>query len=396
MKQILRFSYLNKLKKHKDQHIIKVISGIRRCGKSTLIKQFIGSLYKQGVQKRQVIYLSLDDVNLENLLDYKKLNKYISDKLLKNKTVYVFLDEIQNVENFQKTVNSLFLKDNIDIYITGSNAYMLSGELSTLLSGRYIEIQMQTLSFKEYFTVRAGDVKQCFDDYLKFTSFPYAANISDSDVIDDYLRGIYSSILLKDVAQRKKIADITLLESVVKFMFDNIGNIVSSKKISDTLSSNGRKTTSATVDNYIGALCESFILYKCQRFDVKGRQYLKSLEKYYLADIGLRHILLGNRNLDMGHILENIVYLELIRRGYRVNIGKIGNLEIDFVVQSPKEAAYYQVCQTLNTKETLEREITPLQKLRDNYRKFIITTDTVSQSIDGIETKNIIDFLLDR
>jgi predicted AAA+ superfamily ATPase len=395
MQKIEREIYLERLKKCQDRQIIKIISGIRRCGKSTLLKLFIEYLRAKKVQEEQIIYLSLDDIDLEHLLDYKILYKYVSERLLKDKTTYVFLDEIQNVPDFQKAVNSLFLKDNIDIYLTGSNAYMLSGELSTLLSGRYIEIQMLPLSFKEYFSTRGGDKKQCFEDYLKFTSFPYAVNISDTEIINDYLRGIYSSILLKDVAQRKKIADLTLLESVITFVFDNVGSIVSSKRISDTLSSNGRKTTSITVENYISALCESFILSKCQRYDVKGKQYLKSLEKYYLTDIGFRHILLGNRNLDIGHILENTVYLELIRRGYRVNIGKVGNLEIDFVVQSPKDITYYQVCQTLSSKETLERETAPLRRLRDNYRKFIITADSISQSIEGIETKNIIDFLLE-
>ncbi|MDR3195624.1 MAG: ATP-binding protein [Endomicrobium sp.] len=395
MKQIVRTTYLERLKKYKNQKIIKIISGIRRCGKSTILKMFIGYLLKSNVKQEQIIFLSLDDVNLEHLLDYKVLHKYVSDRLLKNKMMYIVLDEIQNVPSFQKTVNSLFLNENVDIYITGSNAYMLSGELSTLLSGRYVEIQMLPLSFKEYFGARGGNKDECFNDYLKFTSFPYAATISDPEIINDYLRGIYSSILLKDVAQRKKISDLTLLESLVKFLFDNIGNIVSPKKISDTLSSNDRKTTSMTIEKYINALCESFILSKCQRYDIKGKQYLKSLEKYYLADIGFRHVLLGNKNLDIGRILENIVYLELLRRGYKVNIGKVDNLEIDFFARSQKDIAYYQVCQTVSSKDTFDREINPLQKLRDNYNKFIITSDKILQSVNGIETKNIIDFLLE-
>jgi predicted AAA+ superfamily ATPase len=396
MQDIVRNEYLEKLKKHKDQKIIKIISGIRRCGKSTLLKQFVAYLQKNGVKKEQLIYLSLDDVELEDLLNYKSLHKYVLSKILKNKKTYIFLDEVQNVKDFQKAVNSFFLKDNVDIYITGSNAYMLSGELATLLSGRYIEIQMLPLSFKEYFSARKQEKKECFDDYIRLTSFPYAVNTSDKEAIDDYLRGIYSSILLKDVAQRKKIADLTLLESIVKFLFHNIGSIVSSKKISDALSSNGRKTSPITVENYISALCESLILYKCQRYDIKGKQYLKSLEKYYLSDVGFRHILLGNRNLDLGHIIENVVYLELLRRGYRVNIGKADNLEVDFTVQSAKEIAYYQVCLTLKDKDIFGREILSLKSIKDNYRKYIITTDTITPMIDGIETKNIIEFLLEK
>ncbi|MDR0486292.1 MAG: ATP-binding protein [Elusimicrobiota bacterium] len=391
--EIIRQFYLEQLKKHQDKRIIKIVSGIRRCGKSTLLKQFADFLYESGVKKEQVIYLNLDDIGLE-FLDYKQLHQYISDRLFKEGISYIFLDEVQNIAEFQKAVNSLFLKDNVDIYITGSNAHLLSGEFSTLLTGRFVEIQMLPLSFKEYFGARGGEAKMCFDDYLKYTSFPYAADISDIDEINDYLKGIYSSVLLKDTAQRNKISDLTLLENIVKFLFDNIGNIVSSKKISDFLSSAGRKTSPATVENYIQALCGSFILYKCQRYDIKGKQYLKSLEKYYLADFGFRRILLGNRNLDFGRVLENAVYLELLRRGNRVNIGKVNNLEIDFISQSAKEIIYYQVCQNLQNEETLLRELNPLKAIKDNYRKFIITADDPERSIDGIEIKNIIDFLL--
>jgi len=396
MKNIARNQYLDRLKKHEGHHIIKVITGIRRCGKSTLLELFKEYLLKErGVKKRHIIAINFEDINNEHLLDYKKLYGYILDRVQEGVLNYIFLDEIQQVAQFQKVVDSLYIKKNIDIYITGSNAYMLSGELATLLSGRYVEISMLPLSFKEYYSVNGGNKHECFTSYLKSTSFPYAATIKDADIVSDYLHGIYNTVLLKDVVQRKKVADVQLLESVVKFLFDNAGNIVSSKRISDTLCLNGRKTTPVTVENYISALCDCYVLYKCGRYDLKGKQYLKSLEKYYLADIGFRHILVGNRGLDVGHILENIIYLELLRRGYTVHIGKVADKEIDFVAQSPKEIVYYQVAQTINTPEIFEREFSPLQKVRDHYKKVVLTMDEIDEVHNGIEKRNIIDFLLE-
>lgn len=390
-----RKEYLEKLKKLKDKQIIKVVTGVRRCGKSTLLKQFRDYLMNEcGVTQKQIIFINFEDLAYEHLLDYKTLYQYITERLCENTKNYIFLDEIQAVSNFQKTVDSLFIKDNVDLYITGSNAYLLSGELATLLSGRYVEIGILPLSFAEYYELIGGSKRDAWQNYFKCGGFPYAASLEEDDIRTDYLRGIYHTVLLKDIVARKKVQDVMLLESVVKFLFDNIGNIVSSKKISDSLVSNGRKTTSATIENYIEALTESFILYKTNRYDVKGKQHLKSLEKYYLVDIGLRRLLLGDKNADIGHILENIVYLELIRRGYKVAIGKIGDLEIDFIAEYNGEKIYYQVAASVLSPETFSREIAPLQKVTDNYPKFIISMDEISINEDGIKQINIIDFLM--
>ena len=390
-----RKEYLEKLKKLKDKQIIKVVTGVRRCGKSTLLKQFRDYLMNEcGVTQEQIIFINFEDLAYEHLLDYKALYQYITERLCENKKNYIFLDEIQAVSNFQKTVDSLFIKDNVDLYITGSNAHLLSGELATLLSGRYAEISILPLSFAEYYELLGGNKRDAWQNYFKCGGFPYAANLEEDDIRTDYLSGIYHTVLLKDIVARKKVQDVMLLESVVKFLFDNIGNIVSSKKISDSLVSNGRKTTSATIENYIEALTESFILYKTNRYDVKGKQHLKSLEKYYLVDVGLRRLLLGDKNADIGHILENIVYLELIRRGYKVAIGKIGDLEIDFIAEYNGEKIYYQVAASVLSPETFAREIAPLQKVTDNYPKFIISMDEISINEDGIKQINIIDFLM--
>ena len=390
-----RKEYLEKLKKLKDKQIIKVVTGVRRCGKSTLLKQFRDYLMNEcGVTQEQIIFINFEDLAYEHLLDYKALYQYITEHLCENKKNYIFLDEIQAVGNFQKTVDSLFIKDNVDLYITGSNAHLLSGELATLLSGRYVEISILPLSFAEYYELVGGNKRDAWQNYFKCGGFPYAANLEEDDIRTDYLRGIYHTVLLKDIVARKKVQDVMLLESVVKFLFDNIGNIVSSKKISDSLVSNGRKTTSATIENYIEALTESFILYKTNRYDVKGKQHLKSLEKYYLVDVGLRRLILGDKNADIGHILENIVYLELIRRGYKVAIGKIGDLEIDFIAEYNGEKIYYQVAASVLSPETFSREIAPLQKVTDNYPKFIISMDEISINEDGIKQINIIDFLM--
>ena len=390
-----RKEYLEKLKKLKDKQMIKVVTGVRRCGKSTLLKQFRDYLMNEcGVTQEQIIFINFEDLAYEHLLDYKALYQYITERLCENKKNYIFLDEIQAVSNFQKTVDSLFIKDNVDLYITGSNAYLLSGELATLLSGRYVEISILPLSFAEYYELVGGNKRDAWQNYFKCGGFPYAASLEEDDIRTDYLRGIYHTVLLKDIVARKKVQDVMLLESVVKFLFDNIGNIVSSKKISDSLVSNGRKTTSATIENYIEALTESFILYKTNRYDVKGKQHLKSLEKYYLVDVGLRRLLLGDKNADIGHILENIVYLELIRRGYKVAIGKIGDLEIDFIAEYNGEKIYYQVAASVLSPETFSREIAPLQKVTDNYPKFIISMDEISINEDGIKQINIIDFLM--
>jgi len=307
---------------------------------------------------------------------------------------YVFLDEIQNVPQFQKTVDSLFIKDNVDVYITGSNAQMLSGELATLLSGRYVEINMLPLSFAEYYELAGGDRRDAWNGYYRNGGFPYTTVIEEEDIRRDYLMGIYNTVLLKDIVARKRISDIPLLESVIKFLFDNVGNIVSSKKIADSLISYGRKTTSVTVESYIDALTGAFVLYKVGRYDIKGKQHLKSLEKYYLVDISLRHLLLGDKNTDIGHILENIVFLELLRRGCTVSIGKVEDMEIDFVAEIGGDKIYYQVAASVLDPVTFAREIAPLKKVNDNYPKFILSMDELPMGEEGIKQVNIVDFLL--
>lgn len=391
---VQRKQYLDKLRKLKDKQVIKIVTGVRRCGKSTLLAQFQDCLRDQGVEEQQIISLNFERIENEPLLNYHALYKYVKEHLAPNQMTYVFLDEIQAVPEFQRAVDSLFIMDRVDIYITGSNAYMLSGELATLLSGRYIEIPMLPLSFAEYYELVGGDRRDAWNRYFKNGGFPYTALIEDEDIQREYLLGIYHTVLLKDIVERRKIQDVSLLESVIKFLFDNVGNIVSSKKISDSLTSFGRKTTSVTVENYIHALQEAFILYKAGRYEVKGKQQLKSLEKYYLVDQGLRSLKLGDRGRDVGHILENIVYLELLRRGYQVSIGKVGNLEVDFVAEKGSDRIYYQVSASILDSSTFAREIAPLKMINDHYSKFIITMDELPMCEDGIRQINVIDFLL--
>lgn len=391
---VIRTSYLNKLKKMRDKQIIKVITGVRRCGKSTLLLQFQEYLKAYGVADNQIIAVNFEDLANEPLLNFRVLYDYIINRLESDKMTYVFLDEIQAVPDFQKAVDSLFIKNNVDIYITGSNAYMMSGELATLLSGRYIELKMLPLSFCEYAELIGKDYKTAWTSFFKNGAMPYASILEDSDIRREYLSGIYNTVLLKDVVARNKIQDVSLLESVIKFLFDNIGNIVSSKKIADTLVSYGRKASVTTIESYIQALLDACIIYKIGRYDVKGKQYLKSLGKYYIVDIGLRRLLLGDKNSDIGHILENIVFLELLRRDYKVSIGKIDDLEVDFVAENAGEKIYFQVAASVLDENAFAREIKPLKKIADNYPKYIISMDEISSNEDGIKQVNIIDFLL--
>lgn len=396
---IQRKEYLDKLIGFKDKQLIKVVTGIRRCGKSTLFELFQEYLLQNNVSKEQIISINFEDVNYEDLTNHKELYKYLSEKLIPDKMNYIFLDEVQNVEQFQKTVDSLYIKKNIDLYITGSNAYFLSGELATLLSGRYVEIKMLPLSFKEYLSAFEDqtDLSRKFSSYLSNGSFPYTLELNnDKKLINNYLSGIYNTVILKDVVARKKISDVSILESIVKFMFDNVGNITSSKKISDTMTSAGRKISSPTVENYLSALIDSFILYKVNRYDITGKQYLKTAEKYYVVDLGLKHFLLGTKKQNLGHNLENVVYLELLRRGYEIYIGKIGVNEVDFIAIKDGITEYYQVSQTVLAEETLERELKPLNSIKDHNQKFLITMDDVPLvTHNGIKQINIIDWLLE-
>ena len=392
---VQRRQYMDKLIKMKDEKIIRVITGIRRCGKSTLLALFQTYLKRNGVADDQIISINFEDLQYESLLEYRRLYEYVLARLAPGERTYVFLDEVQSVLNFQKTVDSLYIRDNVDVYITGSNAYLLSGDLATLLSGRYIEINMLPLSFAEYFELKGGDKRETFAAYYTNGAFPQAAVIADDGVRAEYIRGIYNTVLLKDIVARKKIADVELLESVMRFLLDNIGNIVSSNKIAGSLTAFGRKTTSITVESYLSALTDAYVLYKASRYDIKGKQHLKSLEKYYAADVSLRHLALGERNRDIGRALENIVYLELIRRGYAVRVGKVGEKEIDFVATDGSSRIYYQVAASVLDPATFEREIEPLRMIRDHYPKFILTMDELPIGQDGIQQRNIVDFLLE-
>lgn len=395
---IQRKEYLNTLIDFKDKHIIKVLTGIRRCGKSTLFILFQNYLLNNGINKEQIISINFEDIDYEELLDYKALYKYIKERLIPNKMNYIFLDEIQNVPNYQKAVDSLFIKNNVDLYLTGSNAYLLSGEIATLLSGRYIEIQMLPLSFKEYVSYfnDKTDLSRKYTDYLINSSFPYTLELNGSKKnIREYLGGIYSTVVLKDIIARKNINDVFMLESIIRFMFDNIGNLCSIKKIADTMTSDGRKITSPTVENYLSALVDSYILYKVRRYDIKGKQYLKTGEKYYVVDIGLRYYLLGTKKVDMGHILENIIYLELLRRGYEIYIGKVGSTEVDFIAINDEGIEYYQVALTVHDEKTLKRELYPLNSISDHNPKYLLTLDDdPPTSHNGIKQLNAIDWLL--
>ena len=348
-----RKDYLERLKKWKDKDLIKVVTGIRRCGKSTLFELYIDYLKSLGIDDNHIISINLE--NPENdFQDYKELYKHVKEQIKDAKQYYVFLDEIQNIKEFQKAVDGLYIIKNVDVYITGSNAYLLSGELATLLTGRYIEIKMYPLSFEEYIRDYKKEAdEKLYLNYINRSSFPYALKLEEESEIDDYLDALYNTIILKDVAQRRKIADTSMLKTVAKFMFNNIGNCLSIKKIADTLTSDGRSISVHTVENYLEALVESYVFNKVSRFDVKGKQYLQSGEKYYATDVTMRYALLGRRNIDAGHILENSVYLELIRRGYKVYIGKTGEKEIDFVAENKDVFTYFHVEYTTREKTTL-------------------------------------------
>lgn len=393
---IKREEYLKELRAFREKRVIKVVSGIRRCGKSTLFDLFKEELLADGVEKEQIISFNFETADNYDIDDFKKLYKAVENRLCPNKMNYVFLDEVQQVRKFQRACDSLYILKNVDLYITGSNAMLLSGELATLLSGRYIEIKMLPLSFKEYISVKGeSDLSRKYRDYLTKSSFPYTLELSRSKDIHSYLDGIYSSIVLKDIVARKKIADAAMLENVIRFMFDNIGNPCSTTKIANTLKSSGHNISVHTVENYLKALCESFVLYKADRYDIKGKQYLRSGAKYYVADIGLRYYLLGQKPADLGHILENVVYLELLRRGYEVFVGKSDKSEIDFIAINEEDTEYYQVALTVRDEKTLLRELAPLESVNDHNGKYLLTLDDDPPcSHNGIKQVNALDWLL--
>lgn len=394
---IERTEYLDILKRFKDRPVIKITTGIRRCGKSTLYNQFVDYLGSIGVTGRQIIHFKLTDGEHDDIKTHQDLYRFVTERLVSEQMNYVLLDEVQEVEQFEKAVNSLFEKDNVDLYITGSNSKLLSSELATLLTGRYVEIKMLPLSFKEYVSVKGDtDLRRKYTDYISTTSFPAAIDFTDRADVRLYLDGIYSSIVLKDIVQRYRIADTNNLTRLTKFMYDNIGNSYSSNSIAAALNSASKSITAPTVDSYIDALKGAYVLYEARRYDIKGREILRAPTKYYIPDAGLRFFLLGSKPADLGRILENVVYLELCRRGYEVAIGKIGEREVDFVATDINgEPIYIQVALSVSDGDTLTRELASLLDIHDNYRKILLTLDDMPYTTyDGIRHLNALDWLV--
>ena len=397
MKRIERQTYLSKLIAFKDKNLIKVITGIRRCGKSTIMEIYRDWLLQHGVLQEQIVYLNFEDYDYYELRDPKNLYAYIKPLIQTDRMTYIFFDEIQHVKDFPDIINSLNLKSTVDLYINCSNAYMLSSEIATYLSGRYVEIAMLPLSFREYVDGIGGtaNLSQAYMEYISKSSFPYTLDLDSSSEISDYLNGVYNTIVVKDIMARKKLPDVMMLESVIRFVADNIGNILSTKRIADIMTADGRKIDQKTVERYLSALCETFFVYEAKRFNIKGKQLLKTLGKYYLVDIGLRRMLLGSRSFDAGRILENIVYLELLHRQKKVYIGKMDALEVDFVAMDEDGIVYYQVAATVRDEATLNRELASLQQINDQYPKYILTLDDdPTADYDGIKRINALQWLV--
>ncbi|MEE1411295.1 MAG: ATP-binding protein [Bulleidia sp.] len=401
-----RKEYLDQLWMWKDEQQIKVVTGIRRCGKSVLLEQYQQRLLEDGVTPQQIISINFENLDYEHLKDYRTLYTYLKERLCPDKMTYIFLDEIQEVQHFEKVVDSLYIREDVDIYITGSNAYMLSGELATLLSGRYIEIKMLPLSFREYTVVTGLSKEEAFAEFMKTGGIPYVAVMNRTDEkVDQYLEGIYNTVIIKDIEQRqarrertgdrRKITDITLLKTIARYLASVIGSPVSIKSITNYLISSGKKVSQNTVNDYVEALMESFIFYPVERFDIVGKQLLKTNNKFYMVDMGIRNHILPRKQYDLGFTIENIVYLELERRGDKVHIGKYGSTEVDFVTQKEGVLTYYQVTADMTAEETFEQEMRPLRNIQDNYEKIVLTLDRFSTgNYDGIKVVNVIDWLL--
>lgn len=403
---VKRKEYLEQLIGWKEEQVIKVVTGIRRCGKSTLLAQYQEWLKENGVAEEQILSVNFEELEYEDLLDYKRLYQYLKEHLADGKTTYIFLDEIQKVPFFEKAVDSLYVKPNVDLYITGSNAYLLSGDLATLLTGRYVEIKMLPLSFREYLTMTGLEPEQGFPEYLRNGGMPYIAAMNRTDEkVSTYLEGIYNTVIVKDIEDRqarkesepskRKITDIALLKTIAKYLASVVGNPVSIRSITDYLISNGRKISPNTVGDYVEALTESFIFYPAERFDIVGKQLLKANRKMYIVDLGLRNHILPRKSYDLGFSLENMVYFELLRRGYQVTIGKVGNTEVDFVAQKQGVYQYFQVTADMTAKETFDREIRPLENIRDNYEKIILTMERLTPgNYNGIKVWYLPDWLI--
>lgn len=395
---IPRMEYLKQLIGFQDQDIIKVVSGIRRSGKSTLLKLFADHLRAKGIKNEQIIFMNFESARFEDITDYQVLYRYVESRMYKNGKTYIFLDEIQAVKDFEKAVNSFMVDFDADIYLTGSNANMLSSDLSTVLSGRYIEIKMYPLSFKEYMSAQTvgKEPEHCFYEYIKYGGFPFIANEKDEQKISAYLDGIYNTVVFKDIIQRNKIKDTALIDKLIRFVFSSMGSLVSPTSIAKAIKNDKRGVSNETIENYLEMLCRAHILSKAVRYDIKGKEYLKTLSKYYVTDLGLRNHILGYRQTEPTRALENIVYFELLRRGYQVDIGKVGSMEVDFVARNQNEVKYYQAAWTVNnSSETLEREYRPFDAIHDHYEKVIITMDKdFVNSINGVKKINAVDFLL--
>ena len=400
MSLIQREQYLDFLRRHKDQDVIKVVSGVRRCGKSTLFELFKQELLDSGVKPNQIISINFEDLEYEPLQEYHALHEYIVERLIPDASVYVFLDEVQHVPQFEKVVGSLFIKPNVDIYITGSNAYFMSSDIATLLTGRYVQVEMLPLSFKEFHSAYSqqnlSDM-EIYNLYIEHSSFPRLVHVEDDESIDEYLESILNTVVLKDIVTRLKITDVPLLLDIIRYLLANIGSLINPTKIANTLTSYGRKTDNKTVEKYLQGLKDGLLIYEVDRFDVKGKALLQRNAKYYVVDSAFRKFLLSRTDSDRGHILENIVYLELVRRGYRVYVGHLQNGEIDFVAKKPHRLEYYQVSYTVMEDTTLQRELSPLEQLDDNYPKYLLTMDVLhkTDNHNGIEQKNVLDWLLE-
>ena len=400
MSLIQREQYLDFLRRHKDQDVIKVVSGVRRCGKSTLFELFKQELLASGVKSNQIISINFEDLEYEPLQEYHALHEYIVERLIPDTPVYVFLDEVQHVPQFEKVVGSLFIKPNVDIYITGSNAYFMSSDIATLLTGRYVQVEMLPLSFKEFHSAYSQQNLSDMDIYnlyIEHSSFPRLVHVEDDESIDEYLESILNTVVLKDIVTRLKITDVPLLLDIIKYLLANIGSLINPTKIANTLTSYGRKTDNKTVEKYLQGLKDGLLIYEVDRFDVKGKALLQRNAKYYVVDSAFRKFLLSRTDSDRGHILENIVYLELVRRGYHVYVGQLQNGEIDFVAKKTHRLEYYQVSYTVMEDTTLQRELSPLEQLDDNYPKYLLTMDVLhkTDNHNGIEQKNVLDWLLE-
>ena len=403
-----RKEYLSALQKWKDENVIKVVTGLRRCGKSTLLSMFQEQLLKNGTGREQIISINFEDLQYEGLTDYRALYQYVSERLRADKMNYIFLDEIQMVRDYQKAVDSLYLKKNVDLYITGSNAYLLSGELATLLSGRYVEIRMLPLSFREYCELKGpGEKDAQFAEYMRYGALPYVATLDDpASKADAYLEGIYNTIIVKDIELRqqrrendpnkRRINDMTLLRNIARFLANSVGSPISVKSIADYITSSGRNISQNTVNDYVEALIEPYVFYPAERYDIKGKQLLKQSRKLYIVDLGLRRHLIARQSYDLGHSLENVIYLGLLRRGYEVNIGKLGNTEVDFVAKKGEDLRYYQVTASLTDEHTFTREFAPLRAITDNYPKTVLTLDRFTPgNYEGILVENAVDWLME-